>query len=505
MVKSANPKARIQALCALDGIRGVTGENLIPGLSDPHPLVRANAIRVSEAFLRQSGSPKSALAFENALLALAADTDIRVRYQLAFSLGEWADPRGGEALARIALQDRDNAPVQVAVMSSAPKHLGKMLTTILGDENPPAGLVEHLLALAVALDDQKVFSQVLAEISGPRNGSYESWQFAALAGLLDALDRRGQTLAQLQDRNGGELKQVVSQLEPLFARAREAAAQPSTLRTPWSELRLLGRDISQADEDIARLGELLSPQISGEIQRAALSALRKINRAKVAETLVGRWSRLGPGLRAEAIGLFFIRSGWLDTLLGALEQGRIPAGQIAAPQQQQLLNHKQREIRQRASRLFHVNADRQKILQAYTEVETLKGDPAKGRALFQQTCAACHRLKEEGNAIGPDLGMMSDKPVSDFLIAILDPNRSVEVRYVNYTALLKNEREISGVIVTETANSITLKNSSGPEETVLRSDLQDLRSSGLSLMPEGLENAFKPQDLADLISFVRSR
>jgi hypothetical protein len=66
--------------------------------------------------------------------------------------------------------------------------------------------------------------------------------------------------------------------------------------------------------------------------------------------------------------------------------------------------------------------------------------------------------------------MMSDKPVSEFLIAILDPNRSVEVRYVNYTALLKNERAISGIIVTETANSITLKNSSGPEETVLRSD-----------------------------------
>jgi putative heme-binding domain-containing protein len=170
-----------------------------------------------------------------------------------------------------------------------------------------------------------------------------------------------------------------------------------------------------------------------------------------------------------------------------------------------LLNYKQAEIRQRAARLFHVSADRQKILQAYAEVETLRGDPAKGRESFQKVCAVCHRLKDEGNAIGPDLGMMSDKPVSDFLIAILDPNRSIEARYVNYTALLKNEREISGIIVTETANSITLKNSSSPEETVLRSDLQDLRSSGLSLMPEGLENAFKPQDLADLISYLKSR
>jgi putative heme-binding domain-containing protein len=70
---------------------------------------------------------------------------------------------------------------------------------------------------------------------------------------------------------------------------------------------------------------------------------------------------------------------------------------------------------------------------------------------------------------------------------------------------LKNDREISGVIVTETANSVTFKNSSGPEETVLRADIEDLRSSGLSLMPEGLENALKPRDIADVISYLKQR
>jgi putative membrane-bound dehydrogenase-like protein len=505
IVQSANPKARFQALCALDGMGGVTRQSLIPVLGDPHPLVRANAIRVSETLFVEEGSVAAVPAFEDALLKLANDPDIRVRYQVAFSLGEWADPRAGEALARIAAQDRDNAQIQVAVMSSAPKHLGKMLATVLAGENPPANLVEQLIAQAVSLSDQKLFSQVLAEVGRPRESSYASWQFAALAGLLDALDRRGQSLGQLQNRNGGELKQSVAQLEPLFVRAREAAAQPATLSAPWPELRLLGRDISQADEDIARLGDLLNPQVSGEIQRAALAALKKVNRPKVAETLIGRWSRLGPAMRADAVGLCFSRSSWLNDLLGALEQGRIPAGQIAAPQQQQLLKHKEAEIRQRAARLFHVNADREKILQTYADVETLRGDPVKGRAIFQQTCASCHRVKDEGNAIGPDLGMMSDKPASDFLIAILDPNRSVEVRYVNYTALLKNDREISGIIVSETANSLTLKNSSGPEETILRSDLQDLRSSGLSLMPEGLENSLKSQDLADLIKYLKSK
>ena len=79
------------------------------------------------------------------------------------------------------------------------------------------------------------------------------------------------------------------------------------------------------------------------------------------------------------------------------------------------------------------------------------------------------------------------------------------VDYHGKSPLLKNEREISGVIVTETANSITFKSAGSLEETILRSDIEDLRSSGLSLMPEGLENALKPQDLADVITYVRQK
>jgi putative heme-binding domain-containing protein len=362
-----------------------------------------------------------------------------------------------------------------------------------------------LFALAAASEDQRILSRVLTQISEPRNGTYASWQFAALAGLLDALDRRGQNLAQLRDRRGGELKDAVRQLEPLFNKARETAARPLDIADPFSELRLLGRDTAQADEDISRLGDLFDVHVSGDIQRVALSALKKINRAKVAETLISRWSRLGPELRGEAVGLFFSRSNWLNTLLDALEAGRIPKGQIASAQRQQLLNHKDAKIKERAAKMFHVNADRQKIIESYAGVGTLKGDPAHGHDLFKQICATCHRVKDEGNAVGPDLGMMSDKPVADFVIAMLDPNRSVETRYVNYTAVLKNDREISGVIVTETANSVTFKNSSGPEETVLRADIEDLRSSGLSLMPEGLENALKPRDIADVISYLKQR
>ena len=87
-------------------------------------------------------------------------------------------------------------------------------------------------------------------------------------------------------------------------------------------------------------------------------------------------------------------------------------------------------------------------------------------------------------------------------MAILDPNQAVDPAYVAYTAVTKDEREVSGVLASETANSISLRIPGGAEEQILRSNLKQLTSSGRSLMPEGFETGLKPQDLADLIAFV---
>ena len=72
------------------------------------------------------------------------------------------------------------------------------------------------------------------------------------------------------------------------------------------------------------------------------------------------------------------------------------------------------------------------------------------------------------------------------------------------TAVTQSGREISGIITAETPNSITLRGANGMEEVILRTDLKELTSSGLSLMPEGFEKIFKPQDLADLIAYITS-
>ena len=85
---------------------------------------------------------------------------------------------------------------------------------------------------------------------------------------------------------------------------------------------------------------------------------------------------------------------------------------------------------------------------------------------------------------------------------MLDPNREVEARYTSYSAALKDGRVVTGMIAAETANARTLKRQEGQSDTVLRTELEEMKASGRSLMPEGLENDVTPVELADVFAFI---
>jgi putative membrane-bound dehydrogenase-like protein len=150
-------------------------------------------------------------------------------------------------------------------------------------------------------------------------------------------------------------------------------------------------------------------------------------------------------------------------------------------------------------------ADRAKVVAGYAAVAALKGDPQRGHIFFSQQCAICHRLKNEGMEVGPDLAMVSDKPDDWLLTAIFDPNAAVEPRYQALLVKLKNGTEFSGIVAGETANNLTLKLPGGSEFPVLRSDIAEEKPAGRSLMPEGLETVLKPQDVADVIAWLRTK
>ena len=150
-------------------------------------------------------------------------------------------------------------------------------------------------------------------------------------------------------------------------------------------------------------------------------------------------------------------------------------------------------------------ADRAKVVASYATVPTLKGDAQRGHTFFTQQCAICHRLKNEGMEVGPDLAMVGDKPDDWLLTAIFDPNAAVEPRFQALVVKLKNGTEFSGIVAGETANNLTLRLPGGTDFPVLRADIAEEKPAGKSLMPEGLETVLMPQDVADVIAWLRAK
>jgi putative membrane-bound dehydrogenase-like protein len=506
-VEAAGPKVRLQALCTLDGLSQLAPELLKLAFRDPHPAVREQAVRLAEKFAETfdfemqgaSGSPQFS--------SLINDPDLRVRNQLAFTLGApgWKSDRPGFLLSRLALSDFEQPGMQTAILSSAPRYVDQMLAEVFSRDSggaAPAALIEQLLGLAAALNQHRAIASALEAIAHSPASRNVAWRFNALAGLLDGLERRNRTLRQFATECGPEVQALAGDLEKLLPIARKAAVDEGT-REPerLAAIRLLARDPERREEDFKRLGGLLAARYSSAIQRAALIELARQKERPAADALLAGWNGFSPAMRTDALNVLLGRPDWCRALLAVVQKGDIPPGQIGAAFQEKLLNHPDQTVKKRAADLFTTTStDRGALLQQYSGVAKLTGDAGKGMSLFRQQCATCHKLRGEGNDVGPDLATLAGKDVPTLLLAILDPNQTVEVRYVNYTAVTKNEREISGILTAETANSITLRAPGGREETLLRSDLSQFTSSGLSLMPDGLEKALTPQDMADLLA-----
>jgi putative membrane-bound dehydrogenase-like protein len=504
LLTSPRPLTRLHALCTLDGLGALRDDPLVAAMQDPHPGVRRHAVRLCDA--RLAKSPQ----LGPMLLKLSGDPDSTVRMQLAYTLGEWNDARAGRALGELALRDGGDRYFAAAVLSSVnEKNLEPVLQVVLAArEAAPAGLVEQLMRLATATGNTKALAALIAAATTAEKGGYAPGQLAALAGLLDVLDRRGASLAGLRTGSAGELRAALDRLPKVFEHARRVAADAKApVADRAAAAGLLGRGFDHQREDIDLLAELLLPQAPDDVQAAAVTTLGKLKGKRIAEVLLQSWKSQGPHSRGLTLDVLLSRDDWATALVDALEAKRLPAAEIDSARQQRLLTHKVAELRERSRRLLaaSLNPDRRKVVDTYRPALALKGDVARGKQVFGKTCATCHKLDGAGNEVGPDLAALADKAAETLLIAILDPNQAVESRYINYVAQTKTGRTFTGLIASETGTSLTLVGPDGKPQVVLRADLEELTSSGKSLMPEGLEKDIRPQDMADLLAYLKGR
>ena len=496
LAKECNrPEARMQALCVLDVLDAVNPQLLGQLLRDSSAGVRRQAVRIAGRFL-DSQYPARLYS-----LKLTDDPDIQVRLQLACSLGASRDPSLGTTLAALLTRDASDRHLTAAALSSlAPAGAANAIAAILPklDKTPvPGELMSRLFAIAAANEDSTEFDRLLHLITSANDGHISAWQFSALDGILSALGRRDQSLSKLG-------KQHAAGVQTLLEAARNAAADAKRAEAERiSALHLLGRVEATRDADLEILAKLVGPQNSPALQSEALSSLGRIGTDKVAGLLTAGWRGLSPPLQTQVLDLLLSRPAWQLHLLKSIETSAIPAGQIDAARRQRLLSLKSEAARKRAEKVFAATStDRAKVIDSYRDALALKGQISRGKEVFAKRCAACHRLGDVGNSVGPDLAGLANKSPAYLLQEILDPNRNVDSRYIAYLVNTKNGRTFTGLLASESATSVTLRGQEGQQQVYLRSELEDLTSTGKSLMPEGLEKDLSKQDLADLFAFL---
>jgi putative heme-binding domain-containing protein len=495
---------RLHALCTLDGLDAISERVLLPGLNDSHAGVRRHAVRLCERLDKHS--PKLVAA----LRKLTADDDPQVRLQLAYTLGEIDDSQAAVALGELLLAGGDDRFLRAAIVSSAnATNVERIALTVLSSPNTERSmkLVDDLMQLAAAFGQQATLIGLLQKVTTAVDGRYESWQLSAVAGLLDVLSRQRTSLLRLKADQSSQAQRALAQLAMLMATARKVAVDNNAdLPHRTAAVRLLGRGLERADGDVKLLASLLAPQQPVAIQQAAVQSLGRLDDARVPQVFLSNWRTFGPGLRDDALDVLMTRDAWQTQLLVGIEKKQILARELNAARRQRLLTHRAATIRRSAERLFAVdaNSDRRQVLAAYKSALTLQGNRLHGAELFKKHCSVCHKLADVGVVVGPDLKSLTDKSPTALLVAMLDPNRAVESKYISYTAVTINGRTFNGLLAAESGNSITLREAKGKEHVILRTDLEELFSSSKSTMPEGLEKELKPQDIADVIAHVRS-
>lgn len=498
--ESKSPLGRMHALYALDGITALTPEVLLARLADADPRVREHAVRFSESLAFKS-TPLAAK-----LCELAADPDRRVRYQLAFTLGDLPGDASSQALAKIAALDAADPWVRLAVLSSLSGRadavfaqladLAKFRATPAGQTM--LGQLAHQVGLATKPEQVAIVLHGIEALPADERPLAR----AVLGALGSGLSRSGGALGEKISADGSRSKELLTEI---LRDAKLAAADAKLADAKRVEaIRALGLASLAASRDA--LVPLLDGRQPQAVQMAAVDTLARFREPDVADFIVSAWPNFSPGVRASAAEALFARPDRLPALLTAIGKGQISATQLDPARVQFLLTHQDVAIREQAGKVL---ADaklgrRADVVAAHRDVLELKGDVERGRAAFRKICSACHRLENVGHETAPNLATIQNRGAEAILLNVLDPNREVNPQYVNYIVVTDEGRSITGMIASETATSITLRRAEGQQDTVLRSSIDELKSTGLSIMPEGIEKQLDKQALADVIAYLLS-
>jgi len=490
--QSASALGRLHALYGLDGLDALAEPYVLRALDDPDPGVREHGVRLSERLIAGHG-PSDTLWRQ--LKARADDGDARVRYQLAFTLGEIKREDASEVLLGLIKKDIELPWVQAAALSSLADGAGDVFPRLrdtpgFGRAAPDQAFMKELIRL---IGHRAKGRELLTVLNYLDQVTEPSLAFSYLTAFADGLQRADMPLALFQAR-----------LKPILDRAltdvRNSEA-PEPLRLQAIEL--LGLTASTR-ETLKILFSLVGTDQPRTVQSAAIAALGRLDDPAVAREFLARWPRFTPLLKREVMPVLLGRSERAMAVVEAVKAGTVLRNEFTPTQIAGLRANRNPAVRTAASAVFERPAadDRRAVIDRYRAALDLRGNAVRGATTYKAKCATCHQPGSDGYAIGPGVESLKVFGKEEALIHVLDPNRTVDARYRLYQIDTSEGATLTGIIQNETENSVTVRQPFGASQTVPRSRIGRLQGLERSMMPDGLEEGLSLQDMADLLQFI---
>lgn len=341
-----------------------------------------------------------------------------------------------------------------------------------------------------------------------------------LQGMLDALE--GRKTQSVPKAWPGLYKQVSSAADPSL---RSIAVRLATIfgdQQAISRLRKTALDDSAPEKDrheafksllqvsngasIEMLHGLIAE--SSTLRNEAIQALTLQNNESTPDVLLGNYSEFSSDEKQHAISVLTTRLSFAESLLTAMEAGRVDRRDVSAFALQQLRMFNDQKLRSRVLHLWadntakiHKAEELARLLKLMTPEFLSDGDASAGRLVFQKTCVQCHRLFGEGGTIAPDLTGSGRKNADYVLSNLIDPSAQIDPAYRLTTLVTEDGRLLSGFVVRQTDSDVVFRTRDARIRLSMK-DVETIRTSNVSMMPEGMLSTFTDEQVRDLIVYL---
>lgn len=294
----------------------------------------------------------------------------------------------------------------------------------------------------------------------------------------------------------GDTMAVASALECVQDSSMAAAQRCSTLSL------LLG----QQNQEASQLLKVLIDEPA--LTLSAIRGYAVVRNDEAPAVLISRYSKLNTQEQRAVVETLASRKAYAEALLEALKMNQIQSSSIPVQVARSLKDLLGKKFTNVYGALPVVGAEREHLIKKYKKLckpsAVAAADASRGRAVFQKTCAACHVLYEEGGKVGPELTGANRANLDYILLNSVYPSLDVPHAYRTVSVLTVDGRVVNGVLAEEDDTKIVLRTPEQPRVVIAKEDIDFRKISPQSMMPDGQLDAMKPQEVIDLVKYLRT-